>query len=323
MSSDDLDFAAEVLSTEAQALESLQERLNDTFVTAVEEILSCEGRVVVTGMGKAGLIAQKVSATFASTGTPSIYLHPADAYHGDLGRVTSSDQVLMMTNSGETEELIRLIEPLRGVGSDILAITSDRNSTVGKHADCVIEIGNMEEACPMGLAPSTSTTALLAMGDALCLTTLERRDFSRDEYARFHPGGSLGRKLMKVKEIMRTGEHNPIVNENSIVRDALASITRARAGAINVVDTDGRLSGIFTDGDLRRLSEDSTEQIGQRTIKSVMTSNPITIHPEQLATEAGRVMKEKKVDELPVVNDAREPVGMLDIQDLLEARLID
>ena len=175
----------------------------------------------------------------------------------------------------------------------------------------------------MGLAPSTSTTAMLAMGDALCLTTLERRDFSREEYARFHPGGSLGRKLMNVEEIMRTGEHNPIVHEDSTVRDALASITKARAGAINVVGDQDRLTGIFTDGDLRRLSENSDDQIGNRRLRDVMTADPITIHPEQLATEAGRIMKEKKVDELPVINHDHEPVGMLDIQDLLEARLID
>lgn len=323
MSAQELDFAAEVLTTEADAIQSLSERLDKSFTHVVERILSCPGRVVVTGMGKAGLIAQKVSATFASTGTPSIYLHPADAYHGDLGRVTSSDLVLMMSNSGETEELVRLVEPLRGVGCSIFAITSEETSTLGELVDHVIEIGNMEEACPMGLAPSTSTTAMLALGDALCLTTLERRDFSREEYARFHPGGSLGRKLMNVEEIMRTGEHNPIVHEDSTVRDALASITKARAGAINVIGDQNRLTGIFTDGDLRRLSEHSNDQIGQQKIREVMTADPITIHPEQLATEAGRIMKEKKVDELPVVNDDREPVGMLDIQDLLEARLID
>lgn len=323
MTVDELQFARDVLKTEADALNSLTDRLDETFRSVVEHILSCSGRVVVTGMGKAGLIAQKVSATFASTGTPSIYLHPADAYHGDLGRVTESDLVLMMTNSGETEELVRLVEPLRGVGCRIMAITSDRSSTIGELVDDVIEIGNMDEACPMGLAPSTSTTAMLAMGDALCLTTLEHRNFTKEEYARFHPGGSLGRKLMNVSELMRTGEHNPIVDERTTVRDALATITKARAGAINVVGEDGKLTGLFTDGDLRRLSEQKEDELGTRTIREVMTTDPITIHPDQLATEAGRLMKEKKVDELPVVNDDREPVGMLDIQDLLEARLID
>ncbi len=318
-----LQFAREVLETEADALESLSERIDDTFENVVDAILNCEGRVVLSGIGKTGFIARKLSATFASTGTPSIFLHPAEASHGDLGRVTSSDLVLMLSNSGETRELIELIEPLRRIGCTIMAITSDRETTIGDLSDDTIEIGNMEEACPLGLAPSTSTTAMLAMGDAISLTTLENREFSREEYARFHPGGTLGRKMMKVHNIMRTGDHNPIVDERSTIQEALASITQARAGAINVVGSDGRLSGIFTDGDLRRLSERGEDEIASRTIKNVMTSNPITIHRDQLATEAGRIMEEKKVDELPVVNDDHEPVGMLDIQDLLEARLID
>jgi len=320
---DHIEFARDVLETESGAIRAVQDRLDEAFEQSVEAILSADGRLVVTGIGKTGLIGEKLSATFASTGTPSIFLHPAEASHGDLGRVTSGDLVLMLSNSGETRELIRLIEPLRRTGCDLIAITSDRSTTLGEHADYTIEIGDMEEACPMGLAPSTSTTAMLAVGDALGLTVLENRDFSREEYARFHPGGTLGRKLMNVREIMRTGEQNPIVREQSTIRDALSSITRARAGAINVVDADGRLSGIFTDGDLRRLSERGEDEIESRTIRTVMTADPITIHPDRLATEAGRIMEEKKVDELPVVNDDGEPVGMLDIQDLLEARLID
>jgi arabinose-5-phosphate isomerase len=272
---------------------------------------------VVTGMGKAGLIAQKVSATFASTGTPSIFLHPAEAYHGDLGRVGKEDVVLALSNSGETEEVVRLLPPLRRIGAKIVALTASRQSTLGKNADLVIELGRIDEACPLGLAPSATTTALLALGDALAFCVFEARGFDREKFAFYHPGGDLGRRLLKVSEVMRTGDRNAVVREDTTVTEAVAAITRARAGAVCVIDAAGRLAGIFTDGDLRRALGRDPRLVSGR-IADVMTRSPRTIGPDRLADEAARILREKKIDELPVVNERGEPVGMLDIQDLLD-----
>ena len=313
----DLNRAREVLRTEAQAILSLVDRLGPDFTSAVAAVAGCEGHLVVTGMGKAGLIAQKVSATFASTGTPSIFLHPAEAYHGDLGRVGPDDLVLVLSNSGETEEVVRLLPPLRRIGAKIVALTASRQSTLGKNADLVIELGRIDEACPLGLAPSATTTALLALGDALAFCVFESRGFDREKFAFYHPGGDLGRRLLKVSDVMRTGERNPVVREETPVTEAVAAITRARAGAVCVVDAAGRLAGIFTDGDLRRtMGRDAKLLAGK--IAEVMTRSPKSIGPDRLADEAVRVLREKKIDELPVVNDKGEPVGMLDVQDLLD-----
>jgi arabinose-5-phosphate isomerase len=313
----DLNRAREVLRVEAQAILSLVDRLGPDFTSAVAAVAGCSGHLVVTGMGKAGLIAQKVSATFASTGTPSIFLHPAEAYHGDLGRVGKDDVVLALSNSGETEEVVRLLPPLRRIGARIVALTATRLSTLGKNADLVIELGRIDEACPLGLAPSATTTALLALGDALAFCVFESRGFDREKFAFYHPGGDLGRRLLKVSDVMRTGERNAIVREDTTVTEAVAAITRARAGAVCVVDAAGRLAGIFTDGDLRRTMGRDARLLAGR-ISEVMTRSPKTIGPDRLADEAVRVLREKKIDELPVVNDKGEPVGMLDVQDLLD-----
>ena len=313
----DLNRAREVLRTEAQAILSLVDRLGPDFTSAVAAVAGCGGHLVVTGMGKAGLIGQKVSATFASTGTPSIFLHPAEAYHGDLGRVGKEDVVLALSNSGETEEVVRLLSPLRRIGARIIAVTASRQSTLGKNADLVIELGRIDEACPLGLAPSATTTALLALGDALAFCVFESRGFDREKFAFYHPGGDLGRRLLKVSEVMRTGDRNPVVREETPVAEAVAAITRARAGAVCVVDAAGRLAGIFTDGDLRRTMGRDARLLAGR-IADVMTRSPKTIGPDRLADEAVRILREKKIDELPVVNDKGEPVGMLDIQDLLD-----
>ncbi len=312
-----LDKAREVLKTEAEAILSLTNRLGADFEQAVETIATGRGHLIVTGMGKAGLVGQKISATFASTGTPSIFLHPAEAYHGDLGRVVKEDVVLAVSNSGETEELVRLISPLRQIGARIIAITATRASTLGKNADIVIELGKIEEACPLGLAPSATTTAILAMGDALALCVLEARGFDKEKFAFYHPGGDLGRRLLKVADVMRTGDRNPVVSEETTLTDAITAITRARAGAVTVADGSGKLTGIFTDGDLRRtMGRDPTLLVGK--IRDVMTRNPRTIAPDRLASEALKILREKKIDELPVVNAKGEPVGMLDVQDLLD-----
>lgn len=316
-----LDKAREVLRTEAEAILSLTKRLDGGFEQAIAAIAAGKGHLVVTGMGKAGLIGQKVSATFASTGTPSIFLHPAEAYHGDLGRVVAEDVVLALSNSGETDELVRLLAPLRQIGAKIIAITSSKDSTLGRNADIVVELGRIEEACPLGLAPSATTTAILALGDALALCVLEARGFDKEKFAFYHPGGDLGRRLLRVADVMRTGERNAVVPEDTLIADAIAAITRARAGAVIVTDPAGRLSGIFTDGDLRRTMGRDPKLISAR-IRDVMTRNPRTIGSDRLASEALKILREKKIDELPVVDAKGAPVGMLDVQDLLDVGVV-
>lgn len=315
------DKAREILRIEAAAVVALAERIGPEFDTAIALIAACRGHLVVTGMGKAGLVGQKISATFASTGSPSIFLHPAEAYHGDLGRVLAADVVLVISNSGETEEVVRLLPSIRQIGAKVIAITAAKTSTLGRNSDIVLELGRIEEACPLKLAPSATTTAILALGDALALCVLEARGFDAEQFSFYHPGGDLGRKLLKVADVMRTGERNPIVKEETPLTEAIATITRARAGAVTVVDASGRLSGIFTDGDLRRTMSQDPKLITSK-ISQVMTKKPKTITPDRLASEALKILHEKKIDELPVVNDRGEPVGMLDVQDLLDVGVV-
>ena len=317
----DLERAREVLRTEAQAILSLAGRLGADFESAVAVIAAGKGHLVVTGMGKAGLVGQKISATFASTGTPSIFLHPAEAYHGDLGRVVREDVVLALSTSGETEEVARLLPSLRQIGAKIVAVTASRASTLGRNADLVIELGKIEEACPLGLAPSATTTAILALGDALALSVLESRGFDKEKFAFYHPGGDLGRRLLKVADVMRTGDRNPVVTEDTPLPEAIKRITEARAGAVVVVDRSGKLTGIFTDGDFRRKIGQDPALITAK-ISVVMTRSPKTIAPDRLASEALKVLREKKIDELPVVDGKGEPVGMLDVQDLLDVGVV-
>lgn len=314
--------AKEVFRLEAEAVRALANKLDHNFVQAVEAISNCKGRVVVTGMGKAGIIGQKISATLASLGTPSIWLHSAEAVHGDLGRVTKEDIVIALSNSGETEETKSLIPILKKIGAKIIAITGNKDSGLARHSDLVLDVSVKKEACPLGLAPTSSTTAMLAMGDALAVCLVERKGFKEKDFALFHPGGALGKKLLlKVEDIMRKGKANPIVSEDAIVKDVLYAITEARAGAASVVNKAGRLSGIFTDGDLRRHLEADTN-LSVRKVKEVMTKNPITISPQRLAVEALRILEERKIDELPVVDKNRRSVGMLDVQDVLRAGLV-
>src|SRR5438270_7287917 len=243
-----VEYARDVIRTEAEAVAQLAGRLNGAFVRAAEMVLACSGRVVVTGMGKPGFIAQKLSATFASTGTPSLYLHPAEALHGDLGRLVPGDLVLALSNSGETDELIRLLPALKRMNVPIIALTGDASSQLARAADLVLDIGPVSEACPLGLAPTASTVALLALGDALAMSVLDRRKFSPEQFAELHPGGSLGRQLLRVRDVMRTGDANPVVREDASLREAAAVMTRTpgRPGAASVVDAQGRLVGIFT-----------------------------------------------------------------------------
>ncbi|MBI4577182.1 MAG: KpsF/GutQ family sugar-phosphate isomerase [Planctomycetes bacterium] len=311
-----LGFAREVLQVESRAVAGLADRLGPGFEEAVEAVLGCTGRVVVSGMGKAGLVGAKLSATLASTGTPSIVLHPVEALHGDLGRLRGEDVVLVLSNSGETEEVVRLVPHLKATGTRTIALTGRGDSSLARHADIVLDLGPIHEACPLGLAPSASTTAMLALGDALALAVQRRRGFGPEDFARFHPAGALGRRLMTVGEVMRTGERNPVVRLGDTVKEALLAITRARAGAVSVVDGAGRLAGIFTDGDLRRLLAHEGSLEGRRVGES-MTRSPKTIAPGRLLAEAQRVLHEHQIDELPVVDEQGRPVGMLDVQDLV------
>ena len=314
--------AKEVFKIEAQAIANLSAKLDDNFIKAVEAIYNCSGRVVVSGMGKTGIIGQKISATLSSLGTPSIWLHSAEAAHGDLGRVTKEDVVIILSHSGETEETKNLLPVLKKIGARLIAITGNKNSTLAKYSDMVLDVSVKKEACTLGLAPTSSTTAALAMGDALAVCLMEKKCFKEKDFALYHPGGLLGKRLLlKVEDIMRKGKANPIVREEAIVKDVLYAITGARAGAASVIDKSGRLSGIFTDGDLRRHLERNTD-LASRKVKEVMTKNPITIQPRRLAVEALRILEEKKIDELPVVDERAKPVGMLDIQDVLRAGLV-
>ncbi len=320
---DPLAIGREVIAIEAKALSALAGRLGPSFVEAVHAVLACRGRVVVTGMGKPGFIAQKISATLASTGTPSLYLHPAEALHGDLGRVVRDDLLLALSNSGRTEEVVRMLPPVKRIGAKVIAVTGDPESPLAKHADLVLDVGNNAEAGPMGLAPTTSSTVLLALGDALAMAVLRHRDFGQHEYALFHPGGSLGRSVMRVAEVMRKGEGNPTVAATATVAEAVRVMTRTpgRPGATSVVDEAGRLVGIFTDGDLRRLLErgDFSRDL---LVGAVMGRDPRTIGPDLLVLEAARILGEARVDQVPVVDADRRPVGLLDVQDLLAVRLI-
>ena len=316
-----LAYGRVVLETEAGAIGRLS--LDESFAEAVEWILACKGHVIVTGMGKPGFVAQKISSTLASTGTPSIYLHPAEAAHGDLGRVTRRDVFIALSNSGETEEILRLLPAVKRIGARIVAVTRDRVNPLARAADLVVSVGDIEEACPMGLAPTASTAALLAIGDALAMTVLNNRPFDRDEYALYHPAGKLGRGLMKVRELMHEGEENPVVRATEPLSKAIAVMTQTswRPGATSVVDARGLLVGIFTDGDLRRLvvrgSADPRTPVGK-----LMGRNPRTVRPEAMVTDAARVLREAQVDQVPVVDGAGRPVGLLDVQDLLAARIL-
>lgn len=322
MNSSVLKIAREVLETEARAIQRLTRRIGSDFEKAVARMADCRGRVIITGMGKPGFIARKIAATLASTGTPSLYLHPAEAIHGDLGMVKKEDLVIAISNSGETEEIVRMLSTLKKIGVTLIALTSNAKSPLAKNADVVLDLGIDREACPLNLAPSTSTTAALAMGDALALSLLKKRGFRQEDFALLHPGGSLGRKLLKVSDLMRTGKNNPVVDEGTPLEKALLVITSARAGSCALVDKKHRLTGIFTDGDLRRHLGDDGGMILKQPVKKFATLKPLHVQQDQLAAEALNLLRSKKIDELPVVDAKRRVVGMLDVQDLLRAGFV-
>ena len=313
-----LESGKQIVELEVNALRSVAANMGKEFVEAVRLISECKGRVIVTGVGKAGIIGQKVSATLASTGTPSYWMHAVEARHGDLGRVLPEDVVLVLSNSGESE-VVQLLVPLKKLNTRIIAITGNPDSTLGRYSDVVLNIGRIEEACPLGLAPSCSTTAMLALGDALALTLFKMRNWTTEDYAFYHPGGALGRQLIKVSEAMRIGGRNPVADQSVPVRQALEAMsTEGSPGAVSLVDDQGKLVGFFTDGDLRRLLRKVGPSVLDTPVCEVMTRNPKTVSTDDLAAEAYRIMRDSRIDNLPVVDKNGVPVGIIDVQDWLD-----
>jgi arabinose-5-phosphate isomerase len=314
-----LDIARRVLQTEANAIQSLIERLDGQFETAIELLLACRGRAIVTGMGKSGIISRKIAATLSSTGTSAFFLHPAEALHGDLGMVREDDVVIALSHSGETEELVRLLEAIRRIGAKLIALTGTRDSTLGRAADVAIDCGIAEEACPMNLVPTASTTAALAMGDAIAMTLLERKGFKEEEFARLHPGGKLGRRLLRVAAAMHTGDQVPIVAPATPMAQVIHEMSSKRLGMTCVADG-GALTGIVTDGDLRRHME-SNRDLLTLTASHVMTKHPATIEPDCLAVDALRIMEERRITSLVVVGGGRIE-GVVHLHDLWRTQMI-
>ena len=320
-----LEHAQDVLRMEAEAILELVPRIDENFAAAVKLILECEGRTVITGMGKSGLIGRKMAATLASTGTPSFYLHPAEGIHGDLGMVTAADVVIALSNSGETGEVLNILPSLRRIGAKIIAMVGNANSTLGQNADVILDVGVSKEACPLGLAPTSSTTAALAYGDALALALLKKHNFTASQFAIFHPGGSLGRKLLlTVGNIMHKGDENPTVLADTTVQDALFVITDKGLGAVSVVDEKGIMQGVLTDGDIRRGLSKGVDFL-QRPVRELMTANPKTITQDKLAAQALHLMesnKPKPITVLPVLDENRKVIGLLHMTDLVRQGVV-
>lgn len=316
-------LAKQIIKQEAEVAAKVADRVGESLDAVIGLMLDLPGRVVTAGMGKAGIIAEKASATFASTGTPSIFLHPAEAVHGDLGRVNHGDLLLAFSKSGETEEVLRLLGPVKATDVPVVSITQSASSTLGQHSDLVLELGPIEEAGAHGLVPTASTTAMLVLADALALVVMEGRQFGPAEFARFHPGGDLGRRLMKVEELMRSGDRNPTITVDASLLQAITimSSTPGRPGATSIVDADGRLVGFFTDGDLRRLVESGRDAIRDIPVRDVMTANPKTIQPETFALEALAFLHKHQVDQIPVVDSNGNAIGLLDVQDLIDLKI--
>ncbi len=320
-----LEQARQVLRMEAEAVLEQVERIDEHFKAAVEMILACPGRTVITGMGKSGIIGRKMAATLASTGTPSFYLHPAEGIHGDLGMVTEGDVVIALSNSGETGEVLHILPSLRRIGAKLIAMVGNPNSTLAKNSDIVLNVGVTREACPLGLAPTSSTTAALAYGDALALALLSKRKFTASQFAVFHPGGSLGRKLLlTVEDIMHSGTENPLVKADISVQDALFVITDKGLGAVSVVDDDNKMLGVLTDGDIRRGLSKGVDFL-KRPVTELMTASPKTITKEKLAAQALHIMESnrpKPITVLPVVDAEKHVIGLLHMTDLVRQGVV-
>jgi arabinose-5-phosphate isomerase len=314
------DTARRVLEIESRAIRDLVDRLDERFDRAVEMLAECRGRVVVTGMGKSGLIGQKIAATFSSTGRPANFMHPAEAIHGDLGMLTEDDILLALSNSGETAEIVRLLELVRRIGARIVAFSGDKESTLARHADVHLDVGVREEACNLDLVPTASTTAMLAMGDALAVACYEQRGFSKQDFARFHPGGRLGRKLQLVDPLMHSGDGMPVCGEDSDLGQAIERMDAHGLGVVCITKSDGRLSGVLTDGDLRRRVLATRDPMRGKA-KDAMTTDPLTVGGDALAVDALKLMEEKKITALPVVDEDQRLIGLIHIHDLWRTEL--
>lgn len=318
--------AKRVLKIEADAVAALIGRIDESFEQAIDIILGCRGRVVVTGMGKSGLIGKKIAATLISTGTPAQFLHPAEGIHGDLGMVTRGDMVIAISNSGETEEIAKMLPSFKRLGIKIIALTGNLKSTLAKNSDVVIDVGVQEEACPLGLAPTASTTATLAMGDALAVALLDKRGFNEKDFASFHPGGTLGKRLLlRVADLMHTGAAIPMVSEETVIKDAIYEISSKKMGMTSVLRADGRLVGVISDGDLRRWME-KTEKTGEKLLSKktgeVMTRNPRIISKDALAAEAVAIMEKHSITCLIITDHEKKPEGVIHLHDLLKAGVV-
>jgi len=317
----DLSLARKVLQTEAAAILALVDRVDDQFARAVELIRGCKGRVIVTGMGKSGIICRKIAATLASTGTPAFFLHPAEAVHGDLGVIQADDVVIAMSYSGETEELTRVLETLKRIGAPLIAISGSLTSTLAQAADVALDCSVSEEACPMNLVPTASTTAALALGDALAMTVLVEKGFKPEDFANLHPGGKLGKKLMRVEQLMSAGDALPVVQLNTAMRDVIYEMSRKGLGMTSVVEEDGRLAGIITDGDLRRKMA-TTPNIQDLTARDVMTANPVAIGQSTMAVEALAMMEQRKITSIVVIDADRRVAGVVHLHDLWRTEMV-
>lgn len=317
--------ARKVFEIEIAALKAVRQHLDNAFDRAVDlivESLARRGKVIVVGIGKSGNVGQKIAATLTSTGSTSVVLNSVDALHGDLGVVNDGDVLLVLSYSGETEELLNLLPAIKRFSVKLISLTGSAKSTVARHSDVTLNVRIPKEACPFNLAPTSSTTAMLVMGDALAMAVLEARGFKQSDFARYHPSGAIGRSLLvRVRDIMRTDQRNPVASQTLSVKEALLIMTRAKSGSVSVVDSREKLVGVFTDGDLRRRMADD-EHILQQPLKNVMTRNPICIRDESLAAEALKVFNERNIDDLIVINAKREPVGVIDLQDLPKLKLM-
>jgi arabinose-5-phosphate isomerase len=317
----DFALARKVLQTEAAAILALVDRLDERFERAVRLLLDCRGRVIVTGMGKSGIICRKIAATLSSTGTPAFFLHPAEAIHGDLGVLQADDVILALSHSGETDELLRLLETIKRLGARLITITGEPQSTLGKAADVTLDCHVSKEACPLNLVPTASTTAALALGDALAMTLLVTKGFRQEDFANLHPGGKLGKRLMRAEQLMHSGDQAPIVRSDDEMREVIYEISRKKLGMSCVVDEADRLIGIITDGDLRRHMTDATDLFARRA-GEVMTRNPITIAPDTLAVEVLNTLERQKITSVVVVGGDHTVLGVVHLHDLWRTEMI-
>jgi arabinose-5-phosphate isomerase len=317
----DLALARKVLQTEAAAILALVDRLDERFEHAMRLLLDCRGRVIVTGMGKSGIVCRKIAATLSSTGTPAFFLHPAEATHGELGVIQADDVVVALSNSGETDELLRVLETIKRLGARLIAITGNCHSALGQAADVTLDCHVSEEACPLNLVPTASTTAALALGDALAMTLLVAKGFRQEDFANLHPGGKLGKRLMRVGQLMHSGDETPIVSPSTRMPEVVYEMSRKALGMTCVGDENGRLLGIITDGDLRRHMVASPQHLLERSASDVMTRNPVTVDRDMLAVEALRILEQRKITSIVVVNPAGKIEGVVHLHNLWHTQM--